>query len=91
LQGTVVAPGQAQIGTVARKLRHEINYHGGHAGMGYTRTVVEVRGGEFFFVVMTLQSGRAPECKTANGVASIGKQTVSFDGGKIVLGVFPGP
>ncbi len=86
LRATVVAPVGATIATVERGFRHEINYHGGHAQMSYTRKLVEVRGGERFFVVMTVQHGQPPECGLADGSVTIGGRTVSVRDGNLDLG-----
>lgn len=86
LRATVLSPANAKISTVERAFSHESNYHGGHGGMNYTRKIVQVRGGECFFAVMTIQRGRPPECTTTQGVATIGRRTVSFDGEKLVFG-----
>ena len=89
LTAAIVAPALPAVEAVARTIRHEINYHGGHKRADFARTVIRVTGGEFFFVVMTLQKGPAPAV-TVQGAgpdarAKVGRQTVRFDGEKIVL------
>ncbi len=90
LAGTVIWPAGAKVDTAAKTLRHEINYHGGHKRADFKRTVVNVHGGEFFLIVMTLQKGTAPGVevrgKEQDAAASVGKRKVRFDGQKIVFG-----
>jgi hypothetical protein len=89
LQGTVVAPAPAKIETLDQTIRHEINYHGAHRQENFPRTIVNITGGEFFYVVLTIQKGGAPAVKVAGdgprAVATVGGQAVRYDGQKIVL------
>jgi hypothetical protein len=93
LKGTVVLPKKTEITTADYQHKHEINYHGGHSQRIFKRRAVLVKGtdkDQDFLVVMTLQRGDAPECKVKRGKASVGKQTISFDGNKIELSRFDG-
>jgi hypothetical protein len=89
LRATVVAPAAPRIRVVPRTFKHESNYHGGHGGMTYTRSVVEIPGGEFFFVVMTIQRDAPPAVRVegtgADAAVVIGGRTVRFDDAKLVL------
>ena len=90
LRGTVVLPANAAVSTADYEHVHEINYHGDHGHGKFLRRAVLVKGADAdqdFLVVMTLQHGEAPACTIEEGRAKIGKQTVSFDGDKVVLGV----
>jgi hypothetical protein len=73
--------------------KHEVNYQGGHAQAVFLTRTIRVTGtdpDQTFLVVLTLQRGPAPAVTIANGVATIGKQTVAFDGKQITLGTFAG-
>ncbi|MGD0899227.1 MAG: hypothetical protein ABR915_15430 [Thermoguttaceae bacterium] len=92
LKATIAAPAAAEIATKPMVLTHEIQcVPGRHANADFKRTIVAVPGGGFFFVVMTVQQGPAPEVKIDRSgprpKAIVGKQTVSFDGEKIVFDV----
>jgi hypothetical protein len=94
LKGTVVSPASATITTRSETFGHEACYDGDHQTRSFDRTVIDVAAGEFVLVVMTLQKGDGPAVG-AEGTgekiqAKIGKQTVAFDGEKIVLGQFAG-
>jgi hypothetical protein len=94
LKGTVVRPANAKIRAVDYDHVHEINYHGGHSHGKFLRRAVLASGADKdqdFLVVMTLQRGDTPACEVKDGRAHVGKQTVSFDGEKLALGVFAGP
>ena len=91
LKGTVVLPANAETTTVNYDHVHEINYHGGHNHRKFLRRALLVKGtdkDQDFLVVMTIQRGDAPKCKTRKGTATIGKQKVSFDGSRIELKKF---
>ena len=91
LKGTVVLPAKAETTTVDYDHVHEINYHGGHDQRKFLRRALLVKGtdkDQDFLVVMTIQRGAAPKCKTRKGAATIGKQKVSFDGSRIELKKF---
>lgn len=89
LRATEVAPAAPRIRVVPRTFKHETNYHGGHGGMTYTRTVVEIPGGEFFFVAMTIQRDAPTVARVegtgADAAVAVGKRSVRFDGEKFVL------
>jgi hypothetical protein len=94
LKGTVLAPASPAITTRAQTFGHEATYNGDHQTRTYDRTIIDVPAKDFVFVVMTLQQGNGPAV-TAQGTgvatrAALGKQTVGFDGEKIVLGQFAG-
>jgi hypothetical protein len=94
LRGTVLAPSSPTITTRAETLGHEAAYDGDHQTRSFDRTIIDIPAKDFVFVVMTLQKGDGPAA-TVQGAgektqAAIGKQTVGFDGGKIVLGQFAG-
>lgn len=84
LVGKVVAPAGARIWQEEFDFGHEINYWRDHRGANFRRRVLHVGGGEFFFVVMTLQNGAAPEVKISgsgpDAGVTVGGRTVSFDG-----------
>jgi hypothetical protein len=90
LRATVVSPAAARIETAGVEQGHEANYHDIHRGARFQRTVIKVSGGDFFMVVMTVQRGNAPEVAVAGAGraarATAGRQTVRFEGGKIVVG-----
>lgn len=91
LKGTVITPAGVKVEVVDHQHRHEINYHGGHSGRTFKCRAVLVHGrdrDQDFLVVMTLQRGEAPGAIVVDGKAQVGKQSVSFDGGRITLGVF---
>ena len=89
LHATVVSPKAPKVETDNKTLRHEINYHGGHRRADFRRTVVNVRGAEFFLVVMTLQKGKAPEVRLAGegrgAAAEIGRRKVRFVDGQLAV------
>jgi hypothetical protein len=95
LRGTVAAPKAARLQAGEFKTGHEANYnfHQGHFEVHFVRRNVDVHGGEFFFVVMTLQRGTAPVVSAAGEDAStvvhVGERTIRFDGEKIVLEAAP--
>ena len=90
LKATVAAPAAAAITAQSVTHTHEINYHGDHRAAPFKRTLIEVKCADYALVVMTLQKGDAPAVQvTGEGpqaVATVGGQTVSFDGKKIVIG-----
>jgi hypothetical protein len=92
LKGLVVAPRKARCS--ARDVPHsiEVNYRYDHKIGQFTRRVIELPGDDFFFVVMTMGAGETP-AMTATGagpdaVVEVGRQSVRFDGEKVVLGQF---
>jgi hypothetical protein len=89
LRGTVVAPAAARVATEEVTLVHEINYHGGHKRAPFARTVLGVSGGEFFFIVMTVQPGDPPAVRVEGdgpgAAATVGRQVLRFDGKRIVV------
>jgi len=94
LRGTVLAPASPTIAARPQTLGHEAAYDGHHVTRSFDRTVIDIPVKDFVFVVMTLQKGDAPKA-TVRGAgekatATIGSQTISFDGEKIVLGQFAG-
>ncbi|MFW6062274.1 MAG: hypothetical protein ACOC93_05645, partial [Planctomycetota bacterium] len=66
LKATFVAPAEPKVTVHKVTIRHEINYHGRHQQRNLPRQVIEVRGGERFFVVMTIQRGEPPRARTAS-------------------------
>jgi len=91
LKGTVVLPANPKVSVVDHQHRHEINYHGGHSQKTFQLRAVLVKGtdkDQDFLVVMTLQRGEAPAATIKKNSARIGKQTISFDGNRISLGIF---
>ena len=90
LTGTVVGPADPKIWQGEFEIGHEINYWRDHRGAKFRRPVVQIGGGEFFFVIMTLQKGAAPEVKISGSGAdagvTVGGRSVAFDGHRIVLG-----
>ena len=94
LRGTVLAPASPTITARPQTLGHEATYDGHHVTRSFERTVIDIPAKGFVFVAMTLQQGDAPSV-VVQGVgekarATIGKQTVAFDGEKVVLGRFAG-
>jgi hypothetical protein len=94
LKGTVLAPSSPAITTRSETLGHEAAYDGDHQTRTFERTIIDIPTKDFVFVVITLQPGDGPAV-TVQGTgektqATIGKQTVAFDGEKIVLGQFVG-
>jgi hypothetical protein len=91
LNATVAAPRDPRVEAGTFKTGHEANYnyHQGHWEVHFERRNVDVQGGEFFLVVMTLQAGRAPRaCVTGKGpdtTVCVGERIVRFDGEKIVF------
>jgi hypothetical protein len=89
LQGTVVAPASPLIKTENVEHRHEVIYHGTHKYSKFPRTIIKVKGGEFFFIVMTVQRGSAPDLtvkgKGLKARVLVGKQNILFDGKKIIM------
>ena len=95
LKATFISPKDAKIQVALKKFMKTWQTGTKWTGWGpYYRDAIEVtsadgKSGEFF-VVMTLQRGKAPEVKvTGSGLkarAAVGNQTVRFDGGKIVFG-----
>jgi hypothetical protein len=93
LKGTVVTPDNAPITVEDTEQVHEINYQGGHARTKFLTRTIRVAGtdkDQTFLVVITLQRGPTPDVAVADGKATVGKQTVSFDGKQIALGTFIG-
>jgi hypothetical protein len=92
LRGTVIAPASAAITTRAVAYGHEAYYHVHHGSATFERTVIDVSGGDFFLVVLTLQKGQPPPVTaTGQGPAAkvrVGQQSIALDGDKITLGVF---
>ena len=91
LKGTVVLPANAEVSVVDHQHTHEINYHGGHSQRNFMLRAVLVKGADKnqdFLVVMTLQRGDAPAVTAKKSSARVGKQTISFDGSRIALGIF---
>ena len=89
LHGTVVLPERTEVSTADYEHTHELNYHGNHNQGVFKRRAVLVKGSDKdqdFLVVMTIQRGDAPPCRAQEGRASIGGQTVSFDGKRVRLG-----
>ena len=72
------------------ELRHEDNYHGGHARRSSPRRIVSIKGGGEFVVVMTVRKGDPPAVTSSRHGGTVrlnvGRQTVTFDGKKIVVG-----
>ncbi len=60
------------------------------AGGYFTKTTPLSCGGHDFYV-MTLQKGAAPEPRVDGNRITVGKQTIAFDGQKLVLGTIAGP
>jgi len=93
LNATVAAPRNPRIEAGEFKTGHEANYHGGHFEVHFERRNVDVCGGEYFMVLMTLQRDRAPrvcvEGKGPNATAFVGERIVRFDGEKIALDSAP--
>jgi hypothetical protein len=91
LRGTVIAPANAVIATRAVAHGHEAYYHVHHGAVTFERTVIDVSGGDFFLVVLTLQKGQPPPVTaTGQGPAAkvrVGQQSIALDGDKITLGV----
>jgi hypothetical protein len=94
LKGTVLAPSSPAIAARPQTLGHEAAYDGDHQPREFSRTVLDVPAKDFVFVVMTIQKGEAPAVTVQgageNARARIGRQTVAFDGAKIVLGQLAG-
>jgi hypothetical protein len=93
LRGTVVAPAAALVKTRAASYGHEATYDVHHYSAVFDRTVIDVPGRDFFLTVLTLQKGGAPPLSRKgegeSAVVTIGRQSVRFDGHKIVFGVPP--
>ena len=89
LTGTVVGPADPKMWQGEFEIGHEINYWRDHRGANFKRRVLQIGGGEFSFVIMTLQRGAAPEVKMSGAgpaaKAVIGDCTVSFNDDRIVL------
>jgi hypothetical protein len=94
LKGTVLAPEAPAIASRTETLGHEAAYDGDHQTRSFDRTIIDLPAKDFVFVIMTLQKGEAPSVSVQGAgeaaKAAVGKQTVGFDGGKIVLGQFAG-
>jgi hypothetical protein len=94
LKGTVLAPASPAITARPQTLGHEAAYDGHHVTKNFDRMIIDLPAQDFVFVVMTLQPGEAPTV-TVRGAgeqaqATVGRQTIGFDGEKIVLGQFAG-
>ena len=92
LDGLVAWPPKARCAVEEASHKIEINYRADHLGGQFTRRVVSFPGREFFFVVMALGAGRPPPIAVAGAgpqaTVRIARQTVRFDGEKIVFSAF---
>jgi hypothetical protein len=92
LYATVIAPPAPKIEKLDEEHRFEANYLGTHRGVSFPRTVVRVSGGDAFFILMAASRTAVPvnpSGRTLTDAVTIGKQSVRFDGRKIVFGVSP--
>lgn len=85
LQATFIAPSDVKIG---RPNRQSVNKYHGVEKINWNAIVAT--GGDDFFVVVTIQKKDAPvvsaKGKGLDAEVTVGKQTISFDGEKIILG-----
>ena len=90
----MLAPASPAIAARNETLGHEATCDGDHQTRTFDRTVIDVPAKDFVFVVMTLQKGDGPTVIVQGAgekvKAAVGKQTVAFDGEKIILGRFAG-
>ena len=88
-QATVISPASPKITTVPAEHGHELIYLGKHRNGKFQRKVINVSGGNFFFIVMTMQKGPAPAAKTMgrgeDARVTLGARTISFDKEKVVI------
>jgi hypothetical protein len=92
LNATLLSPATCPVTTRQMTLNHEINcVPGHHASRDFRRTIISANGTDFFFAVTTIQRGPAPGVSsTGTGediIATVGRQTVRFDGKKLLFGV----
>jgi hypothetical protein len=85
LRGTVVLPATAKIEVLAKKIRHEINYHGGHKRADFPRQVISVAGTNAFLIIMTLQKDVAPAVAVQGDSVQVGQRKVCCVGADVVL------
>jgi hypothetical protein len=94
LKATVLWPPAPSITSRSQTFGHEATYDGDHQTRTFDRAIIDVPAKDFVFVVMTLQRGDAPAVAAAGEGekmrATIGRQTLAFDGQKIELGQFAG-
>jgi hypothetical protein len=91
LRGTVVLPQQPVFSVAKVRFTHEINYHARHQQTPLDRQVIRLTGaGSRFVVVMTVSRGAAPAVEIDGTTATVGGQTVIWDGQVLRLGVFAG-
>ena len=87
LRGTVITPAGARVKSAEHSVKHEDNYWGDHHESIYRRTLITFEGAGDFLVVMTLQRGAAPRVeRLADGQAQIGRQAITWDGRRVVIG-----
>lgn len=95
LAGTVIAPATPPAGKPLLDVervtkRQEINFSQNHIGRTFTFDCIQLHGRGQFLVVMTVQRADPPKV-TATGagldaIIRVGKQTVRFDGSRLLLG-----
>jgi hypothetical protein len=94
LKGVVVSPVSPKVAVEEATHKIEINYRYDHLGGQFTRKVVSFEGGDFVFVLLLMGAGEIPTVSVSgsgkDAVATVGKQTVRFDGEKVRFGVFKG-
>ena len=86
LQATFIAPANVKLSQAQGKENIHLKY-GDYGDVDLN--AIHATGGDLFFVVMTLQTGKAPDVQV-EGVGlkakvSVGEQNIGFDGEKIVL------
>ncbi|GDY14858.1 hypothetical protein LBMAG53_37360 [Planctomycetota bacterium] len=87
LRGTVVLPKQPVLTVHQVRFTHEINYHARHSQTPLDRQVIRLTGtGSQFVVVMTVSRGALPPVQVDGAKATVGGQTVAWDGRGLILG-----
>lgn len=81
----VIQPAAAKITVQPVTIKHEINYHGRHSQADFKRQVINVAGRDTFFVVLTVQPGKAPAVKSVGDKVTVGGLTLRYDGAQIDL------
>ena len=89
LNATFLHPHAPKIHVGEESPWHEVNYHWDHQYACFPVKIIRAEGGCEFFVVMTLQHGKAPDVAvTGKGLAAtatVGKSRVRFDDGMVVI------
>jgi hypothetical protein len=90
LRCIVAWPAKPEISCQEVRCQQELNYHQAHAGFQFPRRRITVAGSGFFLTVMTVQKGEPPPASVRgegkSAVVTLGKQSVRFEGGTIVVG-----